>query len=553
MENPVLSEVHPASIRRRSTVTLILVGSNFDDHCSAVVDGTRSTTTEIAATQLRVHLSAKDVTTAGTVAIKVHNGKTGADSNPLSLTITSDDGKQDQHKINDPHNLPLLPLPTLDPADDSARGQKLDALFAAWGSGQDAYKVFIALACLAADSDPISDIAGDAEANQGTPVTYYPYPGSSVGIRFQYLRTLVETSPPNFFSADASRAVYVLSEGFTAPLNYNAAKLISDSVMAGLITRLVLQAYADRWSSLGTTINLSLGLSDYPLVQSIQNLSNRQVNPDAWKYNSAMWTGWFPKPTQNTDYDSYLALMTDACSCRATGMLMGWAAGDSIMALKEPAPCIALLWRLIGAEFTMLDIGVIVSYTLNFLIGFVRNERTVDIITGTIKPRDPLNSTSDVLAQLTNHIKLADSTDPLVQLTSRFGQLVVAELYGIVEKGWPGDIGPATDTGNALTQYTAFLDGFLRGSLIAAESVFSATFSCAYSIGYTQGFHDGYSQGYMAGYQAGYAAGYADGKSAWGGLTTVLQNLATTLTDTTAFLKEAGTVGAAITAISALF
>jgi hypothetical protein len=42
MANPVLSEIHPASIRQRSTVTLVLVGNNFDDGCSAVIDGTRS-------------------------------------------------------------------------------------------------------------------------------------------------------------------------------------------------------------------------------------------------------------------------------------------------------------------------------------------------------------------------------------------------------------------------------------------------------------------------------------------------------------------------------
>jgi hypothetical protein len=138
----------------------------------------------------------------------------------------------------------------------------------------------------------------------------------------------------------------------------------------------------------------------YGLLNSLSRLSTVQMTPAHWSFGDAMWSTWNPKPDASTSFETFLSMMMDACSSQATGMVLGWCAGDSILSIADAgvrAQCEKTVWQLLGSRFTTYEIGLVVAYALNYLIGFIKNQRTLDIIAGTGKPsEDPTLSIADI-------------------------------------------------------------------------------------------------------------------------------------------------------------
>jgi hypothetical protein len=555
MADPSIAGISPSRLEQRSVATLVVTGANFTEDCTVRIQDMRPDTEFISATKLRAKVGAVDTADAGDRKVRVHRSD-GAASNEVTLTIYPAPSASRGRYSDYTHtlDLPTLSDPAHNPANEDQKADAINTLFDKWGSAGDAFKPYIILAALNKDADPLLEIADDAQQMQGKPVPYCPFAGSGHGTRFQYIKDLVtNTDSQPFFAADPTRAVCVLAETFSTPLVYGSAKILSAAVMAGLITRLLLQAYADKWRDYaGKDVKLVLGVEDIALVKSIRLASAIQINPARWKWSHNAWNSYFPKPTANSNFDDLLSYMTDACSCQGAGMVMGWSAGDSILATGDEATrlaCVRAVWRLVGVHFTTHQIGVVVAYTLNYLIGFARNQRTVEIINGTGTPSvNPTYHGGDITLRLHEHVRRDELSDPLIALTICLFKMVVDEFYAIEQKT---NITP-DEKKAALTQYRAFIGGFQKGSLIAAESIFSDTFRTGYSVGYARGFRDGYAQGYAAGYHAGYVNGFADGKKVWGGITQILHDISGAAEDIGNFLKEAKAAGTVITTIAAL-
>ena len=555
MANPTIASFMPLSVLQFSNVTLVITGQNFTDGCEVLIDGANPDTTFVSSTTLYAHLSAQDTNTVGTRAVSVRCPNSPSSIAPSPLTVGAAASHTWMKGAPIKGELPILGFPALDPQDPAAKATSINQLFGNWGSASQVFQPYILIGCLPDSTDPLSDIAGDAEEQPpGQWVDYCPFPGCSYGIRFQYIDALVadDKSRP-VFSPHALNAVYTLTEGFSAPMAYGTAKVLSSAVLIGLTTRLLLQRYSTQWAAAGSTpVSLNLGLTGYGLLNSLTRLSAVQTTPAHWFYNDTMWSTWNPKPDASTSFQTFLSMMMDACSSQATGLVFGWCAGDSILSItdaKVSAQCEGLVWKLLGSRFTTYEIGLVVAYALNYLIGFIKNERTLDIINGTGTPsEDPTLSISDILVRLEKHVDDVQSSDPLVAITDQLFQMAVDEFYAIEND--PGLSDSARTA--ALTQQRAFVLGFQKGSMTAAESVFRDVFRSAYSIGYARGFRDGYSLGYAAGFQAGYAKGFSDGKAVWSGLSGILGSIGTVATDLSGFLKNAATAGTVITGIAAL-
>jgi hypothetical protein len=433
-----------------------------------------------------------------------------------------------------------LPAPLVfhgpNPIDPADAGDKVDTLFGDWGTAGDPFKPYIIFNAMQVDA--LSIVAGPAERSGGQPITFLPFPGSTNGIRFQYISALLSSPDSNpVFSPNPANAVFVLTEMFSAPLTYAATQIVSNAMMAGLATRLILDSYNAAW---GSNINLDLGVTGFGLKTAITKLSTDLMNPKSWHEK-----GTFAEIHRS---------LTDSASTQAAGIVLGWIAADSILQIadnKKRTDCLRSIWRLIGSKYSTRDLGAIVSFTLNYLIGFIRNRRTIDIINGGTK----IPSQRDlgiILQELTAQVLQDPRDNELIALTQNFHRMLVDEFYAIARKDVSSTF-PAGDRQTALEQYRGFLVGFQRGTMVAAELLFKETFSSAFDIGYAMGFRDGYAQGYAAGWQAGYDTGYAEGKAVGLGLSNALTQVSDTLTNVDGFVNDLTKAGTVIVGIASLF
>jgi hypothetical protein len=447
-----------------------------------------------------------------------------------------------------------VPLVFPDPTHltDDRKTKDLNDLFAAWGDLGIPYKTYFIMTALE-DRSVLDDAAGYAERNHGQPTPFYPFQGLNYALNFQYIPQLVSNAASaHIFAPSPDLAVFVLPDVFSAPVPYGVAQQICSSFVCGLMTRLVLERYSSAWApSAGKkiTLNLSpLNADPLGLTQSIKNMSAAFTNPSQWDYHT------WPGATVNTTYDEFQRWMTDACGPQASGMFLGWTAGDALYKLAAGTrdTCLQKIWHLFGSQFTAWEIGVAVSYTLNFMMGFVRNERTKKVASGQKPPALGIHQLDQIFGALADQIngdRISEEDDPLAQIAEQFFKMIVGEFYAITGN----DQLQPTEKLKALQQYAAFLDGFEYGSLKAADVIFMLVFNTAYTIGYSNGFRDGYSQGYAAGYQAGYTAGYVDGKEAATSLTNILTDVSGFFNSTDGFLKDAVNVGTVIVSIASLF
>jgi hypothetical protein len=433
-----------------------------------------------------------------------------------------------------------LGFPSPKPLDPTAAGEAVDALFSAWGTIGDPYKPYILFNAM--DPDTLSRVAGPAEGAQGAPVNFSPFPGSPNTLRFQYITALLQNADSNpIFFPNPSKAVFVLTEVFTVPLSYGAAQIISNAMMAGLTTRLIFEKYNEKWSQFGLPgINLNLGIKSFGLQTAITKLSTDLTTPKSWKQSGL------------TTFEQIQSLLMDSASTQAAGIILGWIAADSILALPAAKRDEAIkgIWKVVGLRYTNRDLGALVSFTLNYLIGFIRNKRTIDIINNQ-KPAEE-RRIEVILQYLTDHVLNEPRNNNLVQTAINFHKMLLDEFYAIAQKDVTGGFSLA-DKKAALQEYRAFLDGFQRGSMVAAELLFRETFSSAYDIGYARGFRDGYAQGYAAGWQAGYDTGFSEGKAVGMGLSSALTQISESLTKVDNFVNDLGKAGTVIVEIAALF
>jgi hypothetical protein len=279
-----------------------------------------------------------------------------------------------------------------------------------------------------------------------------------------------------------------------------------------------------------------------------------------------------PSSWTNSQYWQSLAMATPA-TIQVAAILMGWRAGDrltSSSATPADLDCLTNVWKLVGYRYNHEQLGKMVGYVFMILNGFLKSEAIQSVITTTPASTPVAAAQTDQVAIFQARIaaKLLQppgsqryTPDPVDELASRFTSLVSGELISIAAN--PGfdsqHSGINLTSAYALQSSMAFLKGFTKGMINAADSLFTEFYQQGmatglqegYSIGYSVGFRDGYSQGYAAGYQSGYSSGY-NAQAANSGLNSIISGLGGAINDISGILSDPS-VGTVLGVLGSLF
>jgi hypothetical protein len=346
---------------------------------------------------------------------------------------------------------------------------------------------------------------------------------------------------------------------------YQTAKLLSAAFIHGLVTRLLLDRYKQVWSNAKPNpvpLWTDLPLVAAPPIGPNPHPVSTPMNAAAWaaSYINALTSNltkpltWTTTSSQhgNLNYLGCLNILTDS-SLQAAGMITGWLAGDAItdpaFGAANTTACQKAIWSLLGNAYTYVDIGTLVGYTFTYLNGFILSERTKAAISANPLPTAANNPTTGPAAIYTYLSTNTVNQVNFTPLATAFFNFIVAEFYAIA----------GTNLVNA-AKYEAFIEGFAKGLLIGANSLFGELFEEGFQLGYTTGFNVGYEQGYSAGWTEGYAVGYQQGQNTWmSGLQSIISGASGT-SGLSGLLSDAGTLSTLLndattvgTAIASLF
>ena len=288
------------------------------------------------------------------------------------------------------------------------------------------------------------------------------------------------------FTAKPGAATFVRLDAFGNPVPIEVANLVEAAFINGLVTRLVLRQYAIAWASANST-NL--------------NLETLQLGFDNIEFTDLIGTTFVQSENYLTfsDFESALSSILSENPVDPPALLLGWRAGED---LDQEDQFRDVVWKLIGSRFAPTDIGRIVSYTLSYLAGYVKNNRIMSLIN------------KDAVGMETNEgaILLQLANDPHVNqinnVISAFVNNVFAELYTLGRNNLIED----SEKERIMAVYYNFAAGLTKGASEAADQVLVDVFKVGFGLGYKSGFKDGFSQGYAAGYKDGFVMGY---RSAW--------------------------------------
>jgi hypothetical protein len=273
--------------------------------------------------------------------------------------------------------------------------------------------------------------------------------------------------------------------------------------------------------------------------------------------NNGTWNG--------SGYSSCLANNTPA-SIQVAAILMGWRAGDALVAAPSSDPNMNAVWKLIGLRNSFKEIGAMVGYVLMVLSGFLECERTAYYANPPVGPAPARWLTPDHLVDIVTQFGALEGSKAGARsrgrrdLVNEYFSLILGEFYGVV-------LAAPASSSTVIQNHNAFVGGFVRGMIQGANAMFADLFNAGWQsgyasgqeIGYAKGLAQGYSQGYVAGRQAGFAAadgaGYDSGgsQSAFGGLGTIIDGVGSVLGGVQGILSNAGVVGSVVSTVASLF
>lgn len=210
-------------------------------------------------------------------------------------------------------------------------------------------------------------------------------------------------------------------------------------------------------------------------------------------------------------FDQFMAVEAYYHPIEPTALMWGWRAGEELDALRgtPDEPYRKDVISLINARFSPHAIGELVGYTLEYLHGFVANQRVQSMAGGTLLPT---HTNMSAIAVSMNSQGGAPSSDKLI---TDFQRALSLEVYALSQK--PNDASHL-----AVGAGLAFLNGYEAGIVQSADAQFKTITETAYGAGFIDGWRYGYEQGYAAGYTVGYNQGFGD---AWRQANLMLQQL----------------------------
>jgi hypothetical protein len=290
---------------------------------------------------------------------------------------------------------------------------------------------------------------------------------------------------------DLSKAIFVVLNGFGIPVPFDVFKIIQANFINGLVTRLLLGEFFRIWGKYPDMAGLKTDLL------LLGDLNVTAMIADRYQYTQLYSENW----AKGDSFDDIVAKTEGNDPLAPAGILWGWHAGDELDALQDSDDIHWRndVWKLLIARYSLEDIGQMMSFTLNYFIGFLKNER----IKSSATADDPqVTDDATLLSQLAGdeNIVLAKT------LLANIHAILVTEFYVFSHS----DARPPVERVRISAAYTAFLRGFFKGGIAAADQLYDEVFRLGFGIGYRTGYRDGYAAGFKAGYQVGYAKAYAD-------------------------------------------
>jgi hypothetical protein len=393
----------------------------------------------------------------------------------------------------------------------------LDELFK-WPNASGQYAIyFLLLSSRTVASELKNNVANATDIASGNLVSYFPY-GEKAGykIKVQSIRDLKEfgypfskKSNPN---ADPNDANYIKLDAFAVLVPIPVAQLVAACFTHGLVTRLILGEYFRAWSKeVDDAQAFAKTFKRIPPLLDWTKQEDTHFGADEAAY------------LRNESFDTAITRILQVYPVQPAGLLLGWKAGLELDGTDGDAvgykQCV---WSLLNSRFKISEIGGMVGFTLNYLSGYIKNERIIEVVEKSAQKGEtkdavsPAHDVSEILTKLSND-KGANFAGDLLGL---FHSNLVAQFYALSQNQNPGFLPDMRQ--RSLARLAGFLRGFQIGSTTAADEVLGELFSLAYGIGYKNGFRDGYGQGYAAGWKDGYASGYA---TAWKEATSVIDRL----------------------------
>jgi len=349
---------------------------------------------------------------------------------------------------------------------------------------------------------------------------YKPYQldQASVGITLmipQQITTAQIFKPANSGAPYPSDAIFVRLDPFGSQVPTNMAAIFEADFIHGLVTRLVLDQYVAFWKQLpGSTINVSLGigLGQSPSGVAFAPFSDPASYPD------------------NSTLAADLKTLMQTGSLNPVGIVLGWQAASDLIAADTDSrkPLTHAIWQLINSRYSMLDIGRITAFTLQYFSGYTLNERILAIASGNGTVPNKITDAGGIAGELAANGQYNTSKHFLTDLS----RILLAEYYAAGQNRYI----QTSQKRILLTQYYYFIKGFQSGLISGADAIISEIGNVDYDAGYDQGFKDGYSAGYAAGWAAGYATGY---QTAWAQANTTISQLQSTISSLQGELSSA--------------
>jgi hypothetical protein len=350
----------------------------------------------------------------------------------------------------------------------------LKQLFAAWPDAH-TYAGYLLQIPIKLQLQESGTGANFAPASSPDGYLYKPYPGLESGIRIVVPATMKAPTNNEAFK-DTKYALCVAVEQFGTNLPVPAAEELEAGFINGFVTRLFLQPRIE------TAIGGRAALDLPPPLQI-----NLQFSAAATYTNAP--DGGDPNAIEVT-FSQRLRALLEADPLQPRGLLLGWKAAGSLGSNPEARKA---AWNVVSLRFSPRQIGRIVGFTLNYVVGYARMRAIAD-------PGQPLD-------QLLARIHSDETANQARSLLASVNEMIGAEEYA--HTSLHGDtseyrfFNKAKLAFSAATAYHYFVVGYHEGSVRAADEIFDGVFQLAYGIGYQQGFKAGYAKGYSDGFKAG--------------------------------------------------
>jgi hypothetical protein len=314
---------------------------------------------------------------------------------------------------------------------------------------------------------------------------------------------------------DPNDAICLVLDGFNTPVYIPVAEQFEAGFIEGLVTRLVLGQYARAWKQQDASLLNFTASANQPKVKDIVHLVPYYPQGAPIPAGAVAFAPMPAPVASSLSFNEWLSERSQFDPIEPAAIMWGWRAGEKLDGMLGGADESYRddVVTLIESRFSPREIGALTGYTLNYLYGFVKNDRVASFaLSG---PQPPITNNSSIVDSLAKDKNIVGAR----QLISDFHNTLVLELYGITQSNTPNH---QRDLGVQM----AFLSGFEAGSLEASDEIYHSVFNMAYHLGYQSGWRFGYEQGYAAGFVVGYDQGYGQ---AWTQASTMIQGLQSTV------------------------